>query len=72
MMRLQTDLGDCADAYVMVAKNTSMTGQNIQVGKEVHRAYRQRRCTDEYRCWIKRREHVGCSNVENVGHGHVH
>lgn len=29
----QVDIGDCADTYVMVAKNASMTGQNIQVGK---------------------------------------
>lgn len=26
-----TDLNDCADAFVMVAKNSSMTGQKIQV-----------------------------------------
>lgn len=29
----QTDLEDCADAFVAAAKNSSMTGQNIQIGK---------------------------------------
>jgi len=28
-----TDLGDCADMYISIAKNTSMTGQRITVGK---------------------------------------
>lgn len=28
----QTDLEDCADAFVSAAKNSSLTGQNIQVG----------------------------------------
>jgi len=26
-----TDLGDCADMYVSIVKNTSMTGQRIAV-----------------------------------------
>ena len=30
---IQTDLEDCADAFVAAAKNSSMTGQNIQIGK---------------------------------------
>jgi len=29
----QTDLDDCAEAYISAAKNTSMTGQQIVVGK---------------------------------------
>lgn len=29
----QTDLEDCADAFVAAAKNSSMTGQNIQIGE---------------------------------------
>jgi hypothetical protein len=28
-----TDVGECADMYIAVAKNTSMTGQRITVGK---------------------------------------
>ena len=32
---MQTELGECADAYIMLAKNTSMTGQNIQVGEHL-------------------------------------
>lgn len=28
----QTDLEDCADAFVAAARNGSMTGQNIQIG----------------------------------------
>ena len=28
----QTDLEDCADVYIMLARNTSMTGIRIQVG----------------------------------------
>ena len=30
----QTDLEDCANAFVAAAKNGSMTGQELQVGKE--------------------------------------
>lgn len=29
----QTDLDDCAQAFIDIARNTSMTGQKIQVGK---------------------------------------
>ena len=29
----QTDLDDCADAFIMAAKNSSLTGQNIQIGR---------------------------------------
>lgn len=32
MTRLKTDMGDCADIYISLAKNTSITGQNIHVG----------------------------------------
>jgi hypothetical protein len=32
----KTELGDCADAFVMLAKNTSITGQNIHVGEFWH------------------------------------
>lgn len=28
-----TDLGDCADMYVSIARNSSMTGQRVTVGK---------------------------------------
>lgn len=31
----KTDLDDCADAYVALAKNSSMTGQNIQIGRNI-------------------------------------
>ncbi|EMC97451.1 hypothetical protein BAUCODRAFT_452831 [Baudoinia panamericana UAMH 10762] len=31
VLKQETELGDCADAYVMLAKNTSITGQNVQV-----------------------------------------
>ncbi|KAF2085897.1 NAD(P)-binding protein [Saccharata proteae CBS 121410] len=31
-LKTETDLDDCADAYVMLAKNTSITGQKFQVG----------------------------------------
>lgn len=30
---MKTDLDDCVDAFVAAAKNSSMTGQNIQIGK---------------------------------------
>ncbi|CZS98528.1 hypothetical protein WAI453_005750 [Rhynchosporium graminicola] len=30
-LKKETDLGDCAQAYVDIARNTSMTGQKIQV-----------------------------------------
>ena len=33
----QTGLEDCADAYVAVARNSSMTGQNIQIGAYIQR-----------------------------------
>lgn len=29
----QTDLDDCADAFVALAKNSSMTGQSLQIGE---------------------------------------
>lgn len=29
----QTDLDDCADAFVALAKNSSMTGQSVQIGE---------------------------------------
>lgn len=31
----QTDLDDCAQAFVDIARNTSMTGQKIQIGMKV-------------------------------------
>lgn len=34
-LKTVTDLQDCADTYVMLAKNTSMTGAKIQVGESV-------------------------------------
>ncbi|KAL8953736.1 MAG: hypothetical protein Q9222_000418 [Ikaeria aurantiellina] len=33
LTRMQTDLDDCADSFVAAAKNASMTGQAIVVGK---------------------------------------
>lgn len=33
VLKMTTDLSDCADAFVMIAKNTSMTGQKISVGE---------------------------------------
>jgi len=32
-LKHETFLQDCADAFVMLAKNTSMTGAKVQVGK---------------------------------------
>ena len=32
-LKIETDLNDCANAFVMIAKNASMTGQKIQVGE---------------------------------------
>jgi NAD(P)-dependent dehydrogenase (short-subunit alcohol dehydrogenase family) len=32
-LKSTTDLGECADMYIAIAKNTSMTGQRITVGK---------------------------------------
>lgn len=29
----QTDLDDCADAFVALAKNSSITGQSVQIGE---------------------------------------
>jgi len=31
VLKKETELGDCADAYVMLAKNTSITGENLRV-----------------------------------------
>ncbi|WPH01013.1 Hypothetical protein R9X50_00384700 [Acrodontium crateriforme] len=31
VLKRETDLEDCADAFIMLAKNTSITGQNIHV-----------------------------------------
>jgi hypothetical protein len=30
-LKIETDLNDCANAFVMIAKNASMTAQKIQV-----------------------------------------
>ncbi|RMY93961.1 hypothetical protein D0864_05608 [Hortaea werneckii] len=30
-LKKETDLGECADAFVMLAKNTSITGENLRV-----------------------------------------
>lgn len=32
LTREQPELEDCANAYLMLAKNTSITGQSIQIG----------------------------------------
>ncbi|TKA27137.1 hypothetical protein B0A50_04474 [Salinomyces thailandicus] len=31
VLKKETELGDCADAFVMLAKNTSITGENLRV-----------------------------------------
>ena len=31
----QTELNDCADAFVATAKNSSITGQTIQIGRSI-------------------------------------
>lgn len=31
LLKKETDLDDCADAFIAAAKNSSMTGQNIQI-----------------------------------------
>lgn len=33
VMKKAVDVEDCADAYIMIAKNSSMTGDFIKVGK---------------------------------------
>jgi hypothetical protein len=33
VLKKETDLEDCADIYVAIAKNSSMTGQRVAVGK---------------------------------------
>jgi hypothetical protein len=33
VLKKETEISECADAYVMIAKNTSMTGQRIAVGE---------------------------------------
>jgi hypothetical protein len=32
-LKHETDLDDCADMYISIAENTSMTGQRIAVGE---------------------------------------
>lgn len=32
-LKKETDLQDCANAFVMLAKNTSITGAKVQVGE---------------------------------------
>lgn len=34
-MKKVTEIDQCADTFVMIAKNTSMTGQRISVGKRL-------------------------------------
>lgn len=33
VLKTDTDLDDCADAFTMLAKNSSMTGTKVQIGK---------------------------------------
>jgi hypothetical protein len=33
VLKQATDLGDCADMFVSIAQNQSLTGQRIAVGK---------------------------------------
>jgi hypothetical protein len=35
VLKKETDLEDCANMYIAIAKNSSMTGQRIQVGKHL-------------------------------------
>ena len=32
-LKKTTDLEDCADIYISMAKNTSMVGQRVQIGR---------------------------------------
>lgn len=32
-LKIETVLNDCANAFVMIVKNASMTGQKIQIGE---------------------------------------
>lgn len=43
-LKKATDLDDCADAFVMIAKNTSMTGQMVTVGKCAERPVARSSC----------------------------
>lgn len=33
VLKTDTDLDDCADAFIMLAKNSSMTGTKVQIGE---------------------------------------
>lgn len=35
VLKTATDLGECADMFVAIVKNTSMTGQRVAVGKYI-------------------------------------
>lgn len=54
-----TDLGDCADMYVSIVKNTSMTGQRVAVGmyrlRDIVSKTRLRSDLDSrrgHKCWL--------------------
>ena len=46
----QTKLDDCADMFITIAKNTSMTGQKIEIGKNC--ALSSMTLLTPCRCWI--------------------
>lgn len=57
-----TDLDECADMYVAIAKNTSMTGQKIAVGESITYTFICPQLTIYRRCRSECRFHVssGC------------
>ena len=54
-LKRETEIDQCADAFVMIAKNTSMTGQRISVGKRFFKCQllRENMLTSIYRCWFE-------------------
>lgn len=51
-LKKETELGDCAQMFVDIARNTSMTGQAVHVG-ELARCWREWRCADLFcRFWL--------------------
>lgn len=57
-MKDVTDVDECADMYVAIAKNTSMTGQKIAVGKDITYTTICPQLTISRRCRSERCFHV--------------
>lgn len=71
-LKKETELGDCAQAYVDIARNTSMTGQAVHVGKWMVFVFRLVGADSLDRFWFDRRAYVKFRSVCDFVILHIH